>query len=106
MNKAKLAEKFTEIVAIRLDVFDQRRDGTWPPDTALGRWERRYQGTPKEKLPPYAIELNHFKAEVDEFVAMLMRAIDDTEQKHYGPAPPSRPKTWHEPCLGQKDELY
>lgn len=77
MNKAKLAEKFTEIVAIRLDVFDQRKDGVWPPNTDLDRWRRRYLGTPKDELPPYTIEINHFKIEVDEFVAMLMRAIDD-----------------------------
>lgn len=77
MNKARLAEKFTEIVAIRLDVFDQRKDGVWPPDTDLGRWKRRYIGTPKDELPPYKIELNHFKIEVDEFVSMLMLAIND-----------------------------
>ncbi len=77
MNKAKLADKFTEIVAIRLDVFDQRKNGVWPPNTDLERWKRRYLGTPKNELPPYMIEINLFRIEVDEFVAMLMRAIDD-----------------------------
>ena len=77
MDKAKLADSFREIVAIRLDVFDQRRDGVWPPNTDINRWRRRYLGTPKNELPPYTVEFNHFKIEVDEFVSMLMRAVDD-----------------------------
>lgn len=75
INKSELANKFTEIVAIRLDVFDQRKDGIWPPNTDLNRWEKRYKGTPSSELPPYCIEINHFKIEVDEFVSLLMQAV-------------------------------
>ena len=76
MNKVEIADKFTEIVAIRLDVFDQRKDGIWPPKTDFERWRKRYNGIPKEDLPPYTIVMNHFKTEVDEFVSMLMMALD------------------------------
>lgn len=77
INKTKLANKFTEIVAIHLNVFDQRKDGVWPPNTDLARWKRRYHGIPKEELPPYTEEINSFRIEVDEFVETLVRAIDD-----------------------------
>lgn len=76
----KIKDKFTEIVAIRLDVFDQRKDGVWPPNTDLERWRRRYIGTPPDERPPYTIEINHFRIEVDEFVAMLMSALEETEK--------------------------
>lgn len=75
INKSELADKFREIVAIRLDVFDQIKDGIWPPNTDLKRWQKRYKGTPANELPPYCIEINHFKIEVDEFVSMLMQAV-------------------------------
>ena len=75
--KHELVEKFTEIVAVRLDVLEQRLLGTWPPNTDIGRGVRRYAGTPLDRLPPYTVEINHFKNEVDQFVAMLMRAVDD-----------------------------
>ena len=77
----KLARKLTEIVATRLDVFEQRKDGTWPPDTDIGRGIRRYIGTPIGLLPPHMVEINHFKNEVDQFVSMLMMAIDDAKEK-------------------------
>ena len=77
INKDKLAKKFTEIVAIRLDVHDQRKDGV-PPDTDIGRWKKRYIGASQDKLPS-TIDLNHFKNEVDESVAMLMQAMQDVE---------------------------
>ena len=76
MNKSKLAEKFTEIVAMRLDALDQRVESVWPPYTDLGRWKRRYLGRPN--LPAPYVEFNTFKTEVDQFVAMLMSAVDDS----------------------------
>lgn len=76
----KIKDKFTEIVAVRLDVFDQRKDGIWPPHTNLERCKRRYNGTPFDERPPYTIEINHFRIEIDEFVAMLMSALEETEK--------------------------
>ncbi len=81
MNKQHLLNDFTEIVAIRLDAFDQRYQGIWPPHTDLQRWKDRYRGIPKEALPPFTIEINHFKIEVDEFVAMLIRAVEMAENE-------------------------
>lgn len=78
MNKARLSVKFTEIVAMRLDALDQRVESVWPPNTDLDRWRRRYIGLPN--LPYPFVELNHFRNEVDEFVAMLMGAIDEETQ--------------------------
>ena len=78
MNKKKLANSFTEIVALRMDAWEQRNDGIWPPNTDLDRYKRRYRGIPKEDLPPYTIEINHFRTEVDDFVAMLMNAVDES----------------------------
>lgn len=77
MNKRKIADKFTEIVAMRLHAFDQLNSGVMPPNSVTKGWLERYKGTPQEELPPYTVELNNFKYEVDNFVSMLMQAIDD-----------------------------
>ena len=79
MRKDKLAAKFTEIVAIRLHAIDQMRNGVTPPNSVTKGYMERYIGTPKDKLPPFTVELNGFKAEVDQFVSMLMQAIKDEE---------------------------
>ena len=73
--KRKLAEKFTEIVAMRLDVYTQREAGVWPPHTELNRWRERYMGN--QNLPSPFVELNTFRNEVDNFVASLMSVVDD-----------------------------
>ena len=78
IDKRQLADKFTEIVAIRLDRYAQREEGIWPPDTNTDRWHERYRGTPFDKLPPYTVELNRFKHEVDYFVADLMRVVGES----------------------------
>ena len=82
MNKSKLADQFVEIVAMRLDVYDQQQDGVWPPNTDYTRYKRRYLGMPKDDLPPHTIVMNNFKTEVDQFVAMLIRAVDDALDGH------------------------
>ena len=77
MDKSKLAKNFTEIVAMRLHALDQLNNGVLPPSSVTAGWRERYQGTQQEYLPPYTVELNNFKYEVDNFVSMLMLAIDD-----------------------------
>ncbi len=77
MNKNKLAAEFTEIVAMRIHSIDQMRAGIMPGSSVTEGWRERYMGTPKDQLPPYTVELNHFKTEVDQFVSMLMQAVDD-----------------------------
>jgi hypothetical protein len=71
-----LAEKFTRIVAMRLHTIDQMNKGITPPNSVTKGYIERYRGIPQENLPPYVIEINNFKLEVDEFVAMLMQAVD------------------------------
>ena len=73
----RIHREFTEIVALRLDVFEQRVHGIWPPDTDLDRHRRRYLGIPEKDLPPNIIVINHFKREVDSFVSMLMQSINN-----------------------------
>ncbi len=77
MRKDKLAEKFTEIVAMRLHAIDQMNNGVMPPNSVTSGYMERYRGTPQEQIPPYTVELNNFKIEVDQFVSMLMQAVDD-----------------------------
>ena len=77
MNKQKIADKFTEIVAMRLHALDQLNNGILPTDSVTNGWLKRYKGTPQEELPPHTVVLNNFKCEVDNFVSMLMCAIDD-----------------------------
>lgn len=79
MDKQKLFNKFTEIVAIRLHAFDQINKGVLPPESRTAGWRERYLGTPQDKLPPYTVELNNFKLEVDNFVIMLMQAVTETQ---------------------------
>lgn len=82
MNNHKIREKFTQIVALNLDVYSQRIEGVYPPKTDLERWRSKYIGTPEELLPPYTIEINHFKREVDQFVSMLMFALIDEQSEN------------------------
>ena len=77
MNKKKLADDFTEIVAMRIHARDQMSNGVMPPYSVTKGWRRRYTGTPPDQLPPNTVEINHFKTEVDQFVSMLMQAVDD-----------------------------
>ena len=77
MDKRRLHDVFTEIVAIRLDTYEQRLNGIWPPDTNLDRWKHRYFGISEKDLPPYTVEINHFRIEVQNFVSMLIQAVDN-----------------------------
>jgi hypothetical protein len=77
MRKDKLADRFTEIVAMRLHAIDQMQNGVMPPNSVTKGYIERYRGIPIDQLPPYTVELNTFKIEVDQFVAMLMQAVDD-----------------------------
>ena len=78
MNKQKISSKFTEIVAMRLNAIDQQYNGARPLGPVTDGWRERYTGIPQEQLPPYTVELNTFRTEVDNFVAMLMRVLSDT----------------------------
>lgn len=82
MNKYKLKNALTEIVAAHLDRREQRAEGVWPPRTDLDRWKRRYVG---QNVPPPYVELNHFRVEVDQFVATILlavhKAVEDTKAK-------------------------
>ena len=75
MGKDKLASEFTKIVAMRLHAIDQMNNGVMPPSSVTKGYMERYTGTPQDRLPPFTIELNGFKVEVDQFVAMLMQAV-------------------------------
>ena len=71
----KIHDSFIEIVAMRLHAIDQIKSGVLPPSSVTEGWRERYRGTPEKDLPPYMVEINHFKYEVDNFVAMLMQAV-------------------------------
>ena len=76
IDRQELRDRFTEIVAIRLDVDEQREQGVYPPRTDLDRWRRRYFA-PK---PPYPfVVLNTFENKVDEFVSHLMLTVSEVE---------------------------
>lgn len=76
MDKKKLCDAFTEIVAMRVHARDQLANGVMPPQSVTQGYIERYRGIPEKELPPNMVEFNHFKNEVDQFVAMLMSAVD------------------------------
>ena len=75
IDKRKLREKITEIVGVRVYSMREIMSGKYPGEYDTSKWREEYRG--KQNLPPYVIELNHFKTEVDEFTAMIMQAVAD-----------------------------
>lgn len=75
-DRRAVHDRFVEIIARALDTYDQLQEGKQPP-LDRERWLRRYQGTPRNELPPFTIELNNFRPFVDIAVSQLMLALDD-----------------------------
>ena len=75
IDKLKLREKITEIVGVRVYSMREIMSGKYPGEYDITKWREEYIG--KQNLPPYVIELNHFRTEVDEFTAMIMQAVAD-----------------------------
>ena len=77
MDNKELHDKLVELVARRLDAYDQHIDPDWKfGDTDFDRWRDRYLGYPN--VPPPYVVMNHFKPRVDEFVAAILRTIEGT----------------------------
>ena len=70
-KRDKLTSKFTQIVAVRLHNYEEQLKGV----KITQSWKERYEGTPKEKLPPTTAEYNWFRLYVDQFVAALMGGL-------------------------------
>ena len=71
MDKIKLKTKLTEIVAVRVDIRDQNRGKNSLEDPY--RWQERYAAS---RLG-FKDDDRHFKIEVDQFVAMIMSAMEE-----------------------------
>ena len=76
MDKRQLADRFTKLVGTALDAKDRRAEGLLPQHDS---WLQRYHGVPESELPPFTIEMNYFKPEVDMMVCLLMQAVDEVE---------------------------
>lgn len=86
MNQ-KTYDRFTEVVAHSLDIYDQQQDGKYLP-LDHKRWEGRYSGIPQDELPPRTVVFNVFRSFVDQTVALLLIATDDDEwEKAKSPVP-------------------
>jgi len=77
-SKNEIADRFTEVVARTLDVYDQQQDGKYPPFDH-DRWEKRYTGRSFGELPVGMIVFNNFRPLVDLVVSQLVMAMDDEE---------------------------
>lgn len=75
MDLKKLKEDITEIVGARTYSMREILSGKYPGEYDISKWREEYIGN--QNLPPYHIELNHFKTEVDQFTEMIMQAIAD-----------------------------
>ena len=74
----EICNRFTEVVAKTLDIYDQQSEGNWPPFDHE-RWKKRYHGIPFGELAPFTVEFNKFKPVVDMTVSRLLTALDDDE---------------------------
>lgn len=75
IDKRKLREKIIEIVGVRVYSMREIMSGKYPGEYDISKWREEYRGL--QNLPPYTVQLNHFKTEVDEFTAMIMQAMSD-----------------------------
>jgi len=75
MDLARLKDTIREIVGARVYSMREIMSGKYPGEYDITRWREEYRGL--QNLPPYTVQLNHFKTEVDEFTAMIMQAIED-----------------------------
>ena len=76
IDRRVICDRFTEVVAKTLDLYDQRQQGKYPPYD-YESWKKRYIGKMPDELPPFTVEFNTFKPTVDGVVAQLMMALDD-----------------------------
>jgi hypothetical protein len=74
-DKRELRDKITEIVGVRVYSMRERMSGKYPGEYDITKWKEEYMG--KQDLPPYVIQLNNFRTEVDEFTAMIMQAVKE-----------------------------
>ena len=74
MDRRKLKSKITEIVGARVYSMREIMSGKYPGEYDISKWREEYRGA--QNLPPYVIQLNHFKNEVDEFTVMIMNVIE------------------------------
>lgn len=75
MSLRNIRDSFTQIIAMQLHANNRSHEGITPPDSLTDGWERAYLGAPVENLPPYCVELNHFKNDVDFCVSLLMAEL-------------------------------
>ena len=71
----KLKGNITEIVGSRVYSIREIMSGKYPGEYDISKWREEYIG--HQNLPPNIIQFNHFRAEVDEFTAMIMKAIQE-----------------------------
>ena len=87
IDKRVIHDRFVEVVARALDIYDQQAEGNFPPFDH-GRWLERYTGRRLNELPPFTIEINNFRPFVDVTVSQLMLALDDNAwQEAINPIP-------------------
>lgn len=77
VNLQKVHDRFVEIVARSLDMYDQQQEGVFPDND---RWIERYNGRPWSDKPPHPIEINRFRPVVQAVVSQLMMALDSDEE--------------------------
>ena len=78
INKIKLRKALTEVVGVRVYSMRERMSGKMPGEYDISKWREEYIGC--LNLPPYVIQFNHFKTEVDQFTAMIMEAVEDANE--------------------------
>jgi len=62
-----------ELVGCKFHQIDEHNKGKLPAEYNLSEWINKYKG--KQDLPPYTVELNSFRYEVNAFVAMILSVI-------------------------------
>ena len=69
-----LKQDLTELVGCKFHQLDELNKGKSPTEYDITKWIDKYRGT--QNLPPYTVELNNFRIEVDQFVTLIMSAIN------------------------------
>ena len=71
---ADLNQDLTELVGCEFHRIDELNKGKLETEYDVTKWIGKYRGT--QNLPPYTVELNNFRLEVDQFVTLIMSVIN------------------------------
>jgi hypothetical protein len=74
LEEVTLRGTMTEIAGSYIYSIIERMSGKYPGEYDVSKWRDTYEG--RKDLPPYCIEINNFRSEVDCLTDLIMLAVE------------------------------